>query len=372
MLCLNDNTVCKPLINRELQFYQTMPEPLHEFTPEFRGVVEVSFHEDASGYITVTAFIPKHQKLQVSSDSKSHSEAKERVRLRRSGHIEVEGFFGDSDSAVGHYGSSAILNPWVLKCHRDQLGRMTFSTDGRTTQKFILLENLTRRLKHPCVLDLKMGIRQYGDDASPLKKQRQKDKVANSTSSKLGVRVCGMQVYQLTTGRFICRNKYYGRSLTVDGFQQTVRQFLHDGVRLRLDLISTIVKKLQKVKGILERQEAFRFYTSSLLIIYEGGQLEEHDNGRMNGKLNVASCKPQSGAVSKSDDKETHRVKSPCNGLAAKEPVVDVRMIDFAHATHKKLGDALVHDGPDKGYIFGLENVIATFKTLEQEAAPCD
>ena len=52
-------------------------------------------------------------------------------------------------------------------------------------------------------------------------------------------------------------------------------------------------------------------------------------------------------------------------GLSQARHVVDVRMIDFAHATHEGYtNDVVKYSGPDEGYIKGLTTLISAFEGM--------
>ena len=119
------------------------------------------------------------------------------------------------EDEVGSSTSSeeVFCNPWALKCHRDHLKKLGLLSPGSSTpttslvveenhqkspckkpQNYLLLENLVSRYKYPCILDLKVGTRQYADDVSAAKKARKIAKTQSTTSATLGLRLTGMQV----------------------------------------------------------------------------------------------------------------------------------------------------------------------------------
>lgn len=202
-------------------------------------------------------------------------------------------------SVTDLYGSSMELKVQIRQCSDEKLLRKNLSEDNllkaaymsRPNEKYLLLlENVASKYQLPCILDLKMGTRQHGEDATEEKRHRQMAKCQASTSASLGVRLCGMQVFQVDYGGFLWYDKYYGRKMDEDGLKRALHQYFHNGFQFNRDIIDDVIRRLKLLSVAVEKSPSFRFYGTSLLIIHEG-----------------------------------------CTSKTAKRYPVDVRLIDFAH-----------------------------------------
>lgn len=165
--------------------------------------------------------------------------------------------------------------------------------------------------------------------------------------------------------------------MTQEGIKQTLCQFLHNGILLRSELIQPIIDRLRKLMQVLTKQNTFRFYSSSLLIIYDGadwnripGSLPPKDRDSATASSRSVRKSGAESAVCTSDASCVSPETAPAPETIP-PPKIDVRMIDFAHATHQGfLQDKTTHVGPDHGYIFGLQNLVHMFEELKVTPEP--
>ena len=99
----------------------------------------------------------------------------------------------------------------------------------------------------------------------------------------------------------------------------------------------------------MEHQSSYRFYNTSLLLIYEGD---------VSGSKNGTSCSTN---IDKDDQSHATEQKSLLTN-------VGVRMIDFAHVQYNNLDvNSDLRQVLDEGYLFGLRSVIRILEETLQD-----
>ena len=180
---------------------------------------------------------------------------------------------------------------------------------GGTT--YVKLEDVTRKYRRPCIADIKIGYQTWcpSETESHIAKCQRKDKA--TTTSKLGFKVCGMQVHDAETDEYWRATKEWCKTLDEVTVKRSLSRFCD-----RTSLAPELVRKIEDLETWCERQRLFHFYSASLLVLYDG-------------------------AAETADDLN-----------------LDLKLIDFAHAHQPPTGQAGTRDDNFIGGLRSLSEVL--------------
>lgn len=254
-----DGQICKPLDETEFWFYKICLRefPRYKpFVPAWHGCVLLSRKK---------LLLLINSLADDDDDSSSSSGDDEPMELQAGG----GGVFDTLRSPVPRVGSPASPGTWSLLLSEEfrlklELDDMPSSSapsrSGPRTYPYIVLEDLTAGYDFPCTLDIKMGTKDLHHQIS--------------TSTTLGLRIMGMQVYEPAAHTYRQFDKLQGRQLVNETVPYQLAQFVTqtiDGVPvLRCEVLRVFIEKLKALLAVLRQETTVQIQNSSILLVFEG------------------------------------------------------------------------------------------------------
>lgn len=102
--------------------------------------------------------------------------------------------------------------------------------------------------------------------------------------------------HKKNTGSYKYRDKYVGRQINASNFKQSILSFIDNGLYYLIGYIPEILKRLGELYRLVSEMTHYRFYASSLLILYDG-EAGSSDLSNSRGMDIKSSAKKHKGAI---------------------------------------------------------------------------
>ncbi|KAK0119634.1 hypothetical protein ONS95_011072 [Cadophora gregata] len=227
------------------------------------------------------------------------------------------------------------------------------------TDQAVVLENAAHGFVKPNIMDVKLGVRLWADDAKEEKRIRFNKVTAETTHKDLGFRIAGMRVWHgegakgtdIDKEGFKIYDKNYGRvSVQTSNVEEAFRNFIFSptagvGEELGKLVSQAFLADVKRIQAVMESQES-RMFSASLLFVFEG------DGVALRAAMEEASRSP---ATLANGDGETSDFDED-EALGPK--IYAVKVIDFAHAQWTP------GQGPDENSLTGIRSVARILETI--------
>ncbi|KAI1102193.1 inositol polyphosphate multikinase [Jackrogersella minutella] len=260
------------------------------------------------------------------------------------------------------------------------------------TDRAVVLENASFGYKKPNIMDAKLGIRLWANDAPIEKKERFNKITEETTHKKLGFRVAGMRVYKGSTNEseldkegFKIYDKDWGRFSVDDAnIADSFKKFIFNQAadideELGKTIAGAFAQDLRRVQQILENEES-RMYSSSLLFVFEGdgaalkaaieqAKVNAVSAGSRRGasRAPVTNLRVDSGIGMNEEDlydpttlEEFDELEDESEDESSFPNIYTVKLIDFAHASWEP------GQGPDENVLLGVRSLAKIFEDMSE------
>ncbi|BDA44752.1 Inositol polyphosphate multikinase IPK2 [Coccomyxa sp. Obi] len=143
------------------------------------------------------------------------------------------------------------------------------------------LEDVAQHYRRPSIIDIKVGYQTWYPNADPSYIQRCQIKDEQTTQATFGFKICGMQVYRACQRGYWRASKRWCKALQPEAVNKALLRFANNEAGLRpVDVYggpNGAFAQLQQLAAWFQLQRDFQFYSSSVLIIYEGDATSAED-----------------------------------------------------------------------------------------------
>eukprot|EP01132_Coremiostelium_polycephalum_P002060 gene2060-2540_t len=317
-----DEKICKPLIEREYQFYQYLSSSIST-SNNLQNALNLSLF--IANYYGVVEVLKLDSKKNNNSNINNENNNQSPSLISSNNSLPTT----SNNTIISTSSSSSSLSSSTSTTKSSkELKKILSKHPIGTKKRYIVLEDLTKGYNKPCIVDIKVGTRQKGVICS------------STTSTSLGIRVCGMKIFKPDIGTIVY-DRFYGRSLNPKTLESSLFQYFNnnrnDQYPSQINLVENIINKLKNIKNIISNSDEpfpFKIYSSSLLIVYEGDVLGTSTNSNsISSSSSILDVHHQLGSSSlsssSSSSTNTTPSSSPSNSFVNSSP--SNRQINFSN-----------------------------------------